>query len=188
MSVVLIGGSPQQHSRSGAVLSVLEAALQQQGLATEYYQVRDFAAEDLLFGRFDAPQVQAFQAAVAAAEGVVVGTPVYKASFSGALKTLLDLLPQQALQHKVVLPIASAGSASHLLALDYALKPVLSAMKAQEIIAGVFAQEQQIHCSNTGIELDEALRERLQQAAAQMALAIRCRRLRQSITLPEYSI
>ncbi len=188
MSVILIGGSPQLRSRSGVLLSVLAAALQQQGLATQSYQVRDFAAEDLLFGRFEAPPVQAFQAAVAAAEGVVVATPVYKASFSGALKTLLDLLPQQALQHKVVLPIASAGSPAHLLALDYALKPVLSAMKAQEIIAGVFAEERQIHGHEAGVRLDDELHQRLQQAAAQMALAIRCRRLRQTINLPEYSI
>jgi hypothetical protein len=58
---------------------------------------------------------------------------VYKASFSGALKTLLDLFPERALEGKVVLPFATGGTIAHMLAVDYALKPVLSALKAQEI-------------------------------------------------------
>ncbi len=57
-----------------------------------------------------------------------------------ALKTLLDLLPERALQGKVVLPLATCGcTLAHLLAVDHALKPVLSALKAQEILHGVFA-------------------------------------------------
>lgn len=67
-------------------------------------KVRDFPAEDLLHAHFDSPAVQQLQAVVASADGLVVGTPVYKASFTGALKVLLDLLPERALAHKVVLP------------------------------------------------------------------------------------
>ena len=35
----------------------------------------------------------------------------------------------EALSHKVVLPIATGGSIAHMLAVDYALKPVLAALK-----------------------------------------------------------
>ncbi len=66
------------------------------------------------------------------------------AAYSGALKTLLDLLPERALQGKVVLPLATGGTVAHLLAVDYALKPVLSALKAQEILHGVFADDSQV--------------------------------------------
>lgn len=41
------------------------------------------------------------------------------------LKVFLDLLPQFALQGKLVLPMATGGSPNHMLALDYALRPVL---------------------------------------------------------------
>ena len=75
---------------------------------------------------------------------MVVATPIYKASFSGALKTLLDLLPERALDGKVVLPLATGGTVAHLLAVDYALKPVLNALKAQEILHGVFADDSQV--------------------------------------------
>ncbi|MGA0423628.1 NAD(P)H-dependent oxidoreductase [Escherichia coli] len=65
------------------------------------------------------------------ADGLIVATPAPNAACSGALKTLLDLLPERALQGKVVLPLATGGTVAHLLAVDYALKPVLSALKAQ---------------------------------------------------------
>ncbi|MGK4624046.1 NAD(P)H-dependent oxidoreductase, partial [Raoultella ornithinolytica] len=60
------------------------------------------------------------------------------------LKTLLDLLPERALDGKVVLPLATGGTVAHLLAVDYALKPVLNALKAQEILHGVFADDSQV--------------------------------------------
>lgn len=40
---------------------------------------------------------------------VILATPVYKAAYSGLLKTFLDLLPQGGLRDKVVLPIARNG-------------------------------------------------------------------------------
>ena len=62
----------------------------------------------------------------------------------GALKTLLDLLPERALEGKIVLPLATGGTIAHMLAVDYALKPVLNALKAQEILHGVFADDSQV--------------------------------------------
>src|SRR5256885_12419558 len=41
---------------------------------------------------------------------VVVATPIYKASYSGVLKSFLDLLPQFGLAGKVVLPLATGGT------------------------------------------------------------------------------
>ena len=144
MLVVSVGGSPSTRSRSGVLLERSRQWLQERGVEVVTFQVREFAAEDLLHARFDSPQVQHFQQLVAQADGLIVATPVYKASFAGALKTLLDLLPERALEHKVVLPIATGGSIAHMLAVDYALKPVLSALKAQETLQGIFADDSQI--------------------------------------------
>jgi len=118
--------------------------LQHKGVEVVSYQIRDFPAEDLLHARFDSPKVIDLLEQVANADGLVIATPVYKASFSGALKTVLDLLPERALAHKVVLPMATGGSIAHMLAVDYALKPVLSALKAQELLHGIFAEDSQI--------------------------------------------
>ena len=144
MLVVSLGGSPSLKSRSAVLLDYARQRLQQQGVEVISYQIRDFAAEDLLHARFDSPQIQLLIEQIAQADGVLVATPVYKASFSGALKTLLDLLPERALDGKVVLPLATGGTVAHLLAVDYALKPVLNALKAQEILHGVFADDSQV--------------------------------------------
>ena len=144
MLVVTLGGSPSQRSRSGVLLEKTRQWLQDKGVEVVSYQIRDFPAEDLLHARFDSPKVIDLLQQVANADGLVIATPVYKASFSGALKTVLDLLPERALAHKVVLPIATGGSIAHMLAVDYALKPVLSALKAQELLHGIFAEDSQI--------------------------------------------
>ena len=144
MLVVTLGGSPSQRSRSGVLLDRAKSWLNQPGVEVVSYQVRDFPAEDLLHARFDSPHIINLLAQIERADGLVIATPVYKASFSGALKTVLDLLPERALSHKVVLPIATGGSIAHMLAVDYALKPVLSALKAQEMLHGIFAEDSQI--------------------------------------------
>ncbi|WP_455828190.1 NAD(P)H-dependent oxidoreductase, partial [Klebsiella pneumoniae] len=76
--------------------------------------------------------LQTLNERLAGADGLIVATPVYKASFSGALKALLDLLPERALEGKIVLPLDTGGTIAHMLAVDYARKPVLNALKAQE--------------------------------------------------------
>ncbi len=57
----------------------------------------------------------------AQAEGAVIGIPpVCKAAHTGLLQSLLDVLPQDALADKTVLPLVT-GTTAHILALDYAL-------------------------------------------------------------------
>ena len=166
MLVVTLGGSPSQRSRSGVLLDKTRQWLQQQGVEVVSYQVRDFPAEDLLHARFDSPKVIDLLQQVANADGLVIATPVYKASFSGALKAVLDLLPERALAHKVVLPMATGGSIAHMLAVDYALKPVLSALKAQELLHGIFAED------SVQAQLVPVLEQRLHEALEQLYSAM----------------
>ena len=174
MLVVTLGGSPSQRSRSGVLLEKTRQWLQHKGVEVVSYQVRDFPAEDLLHARFDSPKVIDLLEQVANADGLVIATPVYKASFSGALKTVLDLLPERALAHKVVLPMATGGSIAHMLAVDYALKPVLSALKAQELLHGIFAEDSQIAYGegSAQAQLVPVLEQRLHEALEQLSSAM----------------
>ena len=174
MHVVLLSGSPSARSRTELLLEYARQHLQGHGLEVSLLRVRDFPAEALLHADFASPAVQQLQAAVASADGLVVATPVYKASFTGALKVLLDLLPERALAHKVVLPLASGGSPAHLLAVDYALKPVLAALKAQEMLPGVFAVDKQIAHAEGDLpaRIDDELRERLDESLDQLLAAL----------------
>ncbi|MDG9927998.1 MULTISPECIES: NADPH-dependent FMN reductase [Pseudomonas] len=172
MLVVSLGGSPSQKSRSNGLLDYARRRLELRGVEVVSYQVRDFPAEDLLYANFASPQIRHFIEQVSLADGLLVATPVYKASFSGALKTLLDVLPERALQHKVALPIASGGSPAHMLAVDYALKPVLAALKAQEVLHGVFADDSQIQYLEECVRLVPDLELRLNDALEQFLAAL----------------
>jgi FMN reductase len=97
---------------------------------------------------------------------VVVATPVYKAAYSGVLKVFLDLLPQTGLAGKTVLPLATGGSPNHMLALDYALRPVLQSLGAKHILSGIYATDAQVTLTESGahqvsadigLRLDEAV-------------------------------
>lgn len=177
MRVISLAGSPRQPSRSSALLALSHRWLTSRGVEVISYSLQDFCAEDLLFANFASPQLKKLTAQLAEADGLIVATPVYKASFSGALKTLLDLLPERALDHKVVLPLATAGSIGHMLAVDYALKPVLASLKAQEVLQGVFADDSLISDYQTfPATLEPALNDRLEESLENFYLALSRRR------------
>lgn len=144
MRVITLAGSPRFPSRSSALLEYAREKLHALDVEVWHWNLHNFAAEDLLYARFDSPALKTLTDQLSGADGLIVATPVYKAAYSGALKTLLDLLPERALAGKVVLPFATGGTVAHLLAVDYALKPVLSTLKAQEILHGVFADDAQV--------------------------------------------
>ena len=175
MSVLLIAASPTQPSRSAALLDAVGQRLQARGAHTELLSLRELEPRALLLADTRYPDIAQAVAQVADAQVVVVATPVYKASFSGALKTVLDLLPERALAHKVVLPMATGGSIAHMLAVDYALKPVLSALKAQELLHGIFAEDSQIAYGEGSVQaqlvpvLEQRLHEALEQLYSAMA-------------------
>ncbi|MDB5871029.1 MAG: reductase [Ramlibacter sp.] len=144
MSVLLIAGSPSERSRSAALLEAVSLRLALRGATVERLHIRDLSPQSLLLGDTAHRTIAAAIAQVARARAIVVATPVYKAAYSGVLKVFLDLLPQTALKNKTVLPIATGGSPHHMLALDYALRPVLQSLSARHILPGVYATDSQV--------------------------------------------
>ena len=135
--------------------------------------LRDFPAEDLVLARYDSPAFDEFKAQIAAAAGLVVATPIYKASYAGGLKALLDILPPGSLRGKTVLPIATGGTLAHLLAIDYALKPVLSVLGASDIQQGVYVVDSQFQREEGGDYVLEAeLQARLDDSVAHLVESV----------------
>jgi FMN reductase len=64
--------------------------------------------------------------AVASAAALVLATPVYRGSMTGALKNLLDLTPVSALEGKPVGIVAMGGSDHHFLGAERHLRDVLA--------------------------------------------------------------
>jgi FMN reductase len=137
LDVLTIAGSPAKPSRCAAALDTARDLLERRGLSTAAISLRDLPPEALLWARVNDPAIQRAAALIAEARAIVVATPVYKAAYSGLLKSFLDLLPNDALTDKGVLPIATAGSLAHCLVLEYALKPVLATLGAAAFLPGV---------------------------------------------------
>ncbi|MFJ3586914.1 NADPH-dependent FMN reductase [Streptomyces sp. NPDC090127] len=149
-TVLSVSGSPSATSRTARLLRHLDARLTVQGHEVVPLDVRTLPAEALLGADFGHPAIVAATTLFERADGVVIGTPVYKAAYSGLLKSLLDLLPQYALAGKTVLPLATGGSTAHVLAIDYALRPVLSSMGAAHIVQGWFTLDKDIAVGGDG--------------------------------------
>ena len=150
MSALLIAGSPSERSRSAALLDAVSQRLHARGALVDRIHIRGLSPQALLLADFGHPTVVAATDQVAKARVLVVATPVYKAAYSGVLKVFLDLLPQTALKGKTVLPLATGGSPHHMLALDYALRPVLQSLGAKHILPGIYATDSQVTLSPEG--------------------------------------
>jgi FMN reductase len=76
--------------------------------------------------------------AVSEAEAVLLATPVYRATFTGALKNALDLLPITALQRKPVAVVAMGATLHHYLGAESHLRDVLGWFGAWQLPTGVY--------------------------------------------------
>jgi FMN reductase len=95
-------------------------------------------ADHLLTG-FPSGELSAAIEKVRRADGLVVVTPVFSASYSGLFKTFFDVLELGVLDGKPVVVAATAGTARHSLVLDHALRPLFSYLHAVVVPTGVFA-------------------------------------------------
>jgi FMN reductase len=163
--VLILSGSPNLQSRLYGVLDHATGLLAARDVSISRLDVVSLPAEALIFGRFDDPAVREANARVEQADALIIASPVYKASYTGVLKTYLDLLPQGGLAGKTITPIFIGGTIAHLLSIDYSLKPVLSALGARRFTNAVYAVDQQVLRTETSagqvFELQEELKARI---------------------------
>jgi FMN reductase len=103
-------------------------------------ELRDLAtdiAHNLVNG-FPGPALSEALEAVADADGVIVVTPVFSASYSGLFKSFFDVLDNTALVGKPVLVAATGGSSRHSLVLEHALRPLFAYLRAVVVPTAVY--------------------------------------------------
>ena len=150
-----ISASPQAVSSTHAVLSHVNRRLLAAGHTVRTLPVRELPPGPLLAADSSDPEIAEAIEAVASADALVVATPVYQAAYSGLLKVFLDVLPQFAFRGKSVLPIVTGGSPAHVLAVDYALRPILSSLGAAHTGQGWFVPSSHIRVfADGGLVID----------------------------------
>jgi FMN reductase len=173
MNIVLLAGSPSPTSRSTRLLQYVGDQLAHRAFRHIRIQVSELPADALLRGDFRNPELELARNHIAHADAVVIATPVYQAAYSGLLKVFLDLLPQDGLAGKLVLPLATGGSQSHMLVLDYALRPVLASLGARHILPSIYATEAQIAWdTKNGLSLEQAIVKRIAEGVAHLSASL----------------
>ena len=129
-----------------------------------HVELRDLAHQvtDQLLTGFPGAELAAAQEAVREADGLIVVTPVFSASYSGLFKSFFDVLETGVLDGKPVLVAATAGTARHSLVLEHALRPLFAYLHAVVVPTGVFAATEDF----AGHDLDS----RVARAAGELAL------------------
>jgi FMN reductase len=78
---------------------------------------------------------------ITAADALVVGSPVYKGTYTGLFKHLFDLIEPRALKDKPIVLSATGGSERHALVVDHGLRPLFAFFSADILATGIYATE-----------------------------------------------
>lgn len=108
---------------------------------------------------FPEAEVQDAIVRVAAADALIVSTPVYKGGMSGLFKSFVDLLDNDLLVATPVLLTATAGSARHAMIVDEQLRPLFAFFRAISLPTSLFAAPDDWGTSELGRRIDRAATE-----------------------------
>jgi FMN reductase len=142
-SVLGICGNPRPASRTLAVVEASVSALAEAWDAGNAGSIDLIELKDELF-TFGAPRVTQALEQVMQADVLVVGSPVYKASYTGVLKAFCDHIAAAQLAGKLAIPLMVGGSLQHFLALDTHLRPLLVELGATCTTPGLYVVESEL--------------------------------------------
>ncbi|ANL67885.1 FMN reductase (NADPH) 2 (plasmid) [Rhizobium phaseoli] len=144
MNILALSGNVKRPSRTASLVNVIADRLQQR-IDGHLRPIELVDAAPVLFRALRADQLdtegKAIVAAVERADIIIVGSPVYRASYSGALKHLFDLVDYRALSGKRVVLAATGGTPLHGLMLEHQLRPLFGFFNAITVPTGVYALE-----------------------------------------------
>ena len=109
----------------------------------------------------------AYVHAIEAADILIIGSPIYRASYTDALKHLFDLVDYRALTGAIGVIVATGGTAMHGLATEHQFRPLLSFFGITAVSTTIYALENDF--DGTTISSSQ-IRGRIEQAAAEAAL------------------
>lgn len=154
---VSAGDSPTSKTRALA-----KAALDIGG-GGELIDLLSLSADGLL-GRTEDAGVAAAVELAAGAKVLVVATPIYRATYTGALKAFFDRFPTDGLSGTAVVLTATAGSPLHFLALDTGMRPLIASLGGFSVPTTVYATSADFEDGKPGPAIVGALTKALAEA------------------------
>ena len=168
-TIIGLSGNLDRPSKTRALIRTVVATAASQFEATgEIYDLADFGrslGSARRAGDLDVSARVALEA-VLTADSLVVGSPVYKGSYTGLFKHLIDLVDPLALSGKPVLLTATGGGDRHALVIEHQLRPLFGFFEAQTLPTGLYAADRDF---TDGQPSSPALMDRMSRAVGQLA-------------------
>ncbi|MEE1650651.1 CE1759 family FMN reductase [Brachybacterium sp. J144] len=141
-------------------------------------ELREYAHDltDALLTRFPSERLAMVIEQVRAADAIVAVTPIFNVGPAGLFKMFVDVFDTALWADKPVLLGATAGTARHSLAIDYALRPMFGYLKADLVPTSVFAASADFGADTEHQADAQPLAVRVRRAAAELATMLRVRR------------
>lgn len=168
----LIGSTSGRSRTQALVQAIVDALAQHLSLQVDAVELAQVGSE---FGRATTPDAlgpsaRAALTTIEQADLVVAATPVYKGSYTGLFKHVIDFLDPEALVGRPVLLAATGGGDRHALVVEHQLRPLFGFFRAQTVPAAVYASESELE----GYEVRSVgLQRRIDEAARQAAVLLR---------------
>ncbi|WIB59302.1 NAD(P)H-dependent oxidoreductase [Curtobacterium sp. MCLR17_007] len=143
--VVGVSGSPSDPSRTSTLVAATVARLADdiEDARTQVVEIGPLLAD--LGAASDraamAPATVAALEAVESADVLVVGSPAFRAAYSGAFKLFSDWVGQYDLVDTPVLLTATGGSDRHALLVEHQMRPLFGFFQSTTLPLGVFGNE-----------------------------------------------
>lgn len=134
-------------------------------LTIHHIEVRDHAhaVVDANLTGFANPELQGALDLIREADGIIAVAPIFSASYSGLFKSFVDILDPDSLAERPVLLGATGGTTRHSLALEHAMRPLWTYLRADVVPTAVFA------ATDDWAGAEQDLTHRIQRGAIQLA-------------------
>jgi FMN reductase len=176
--IVGVSGSPSSPSRTSTLVAATVARLAEEldGATARTVEIAPLLADLGAAGTRDEMSPATIEAleAVESADVLVVGSPAFRAAYSGAFKLFFDHVGQYALVDTPVLLTATGGSDRHALLVEHQMRPLFGFFQSTTLPIGVFGNERDFRKREGGYDVASVdLELRIDQAVARALPLVR---------------
>jgi FMN reductase len=167
--MVMINGSPTKQSKTGILIDAIGQAIARlMPLESHTIPLSDVGHE-VMCG-LTRPGVTAegerLLRLAETADIMVVGTPMYRASYTGLLKHFFDLVEREALRNCKAVLCATGANQMHSLAIEHELRPLMSFFPVQTTATGIYGTGEDF---KDGLVSSQSMKDNIERAAHEMA-------------------
>jgi len=173
VQIVGICGNTHRPSKTRALVEKVAQDLQNcNSIESEIFDLVDFGPELRLASAVDELNMKGKEILemIASADAIIVGSPVYKGSYSGLFKHLFDLMAPGCLRDKPVLLTATGGGQRHALMIEHHLRPLFGFFEALSMPTVVYASDAEF---GGGAVVDPSVLSRINVATQQLSGILR---------------